>query len=151
MRTIGIMQGRLLPSIDGRIQAFPWNDWRLEFDLAQELDLGSIEFIFEGPNVDRHPLIDSAGRKQVKQAIRETDVDVGSICADHFMDRPLHTVSDAEAAENVDTLAELVEGAADVGIPTAYIAPPWLSMEASTPSFCRIILKVSASSSRVVE
>ena len=47
MREIGIMQGRLLPPINGHIQAFPENRWREEFAIARECGLGFIEWIFE--------------------------------------------------------------------------------------------------------
>jgi L-ribulose-5-phosphate 3-epimerase len=117
MRTIGIIQGRLLPPIDGKIQAFPWDDWRGEFDLARDLELGSIEFIFEGPGLDCHPLLDAGGREEVRSAVRTTGVRVGSICADHFMDHPLHGVPDAEAAGSLAVLERLTRGAADLGIP----------------------------------
>ena len=32
---IGFMQGRLSAMVDGKIQAFPWNEWREEFPRAQ--------------------------------------------------------------------------------------------------------------------
>ena len=47
MHEIGLMQGRLVPQVNGRIQAFPKDHWREEFMLAQQHEFASIEFIFE--------------------------------------------------------------------------------------------------------
>jgi L-ribulose-5-phosphate 3-epimerase len=115
MTEIGVMQGRLLPRIDGRIQAFPWQDWRSEFPTAREVGLDSIEFIFEGPNIEDHPLMQSPGRESIKEAVRESSVRVGSICADYFMDEPLFRGTSGERQQRVDVLSQLVDGAAEIG------------------------------------
>jgi hexulose-6-phosphate isomerase len=115
MSEIGVMQGRLLPRIDGKIQAFPWNDWPSEFPTAQAVGFDSIEFIFEGPNIAEHPLMNETGRQSIAEAVRETGVRVGSICADYFMDEPLFRGSVAERQHRRRVLADLVEAAAEVG------------------------------------
>jgi hypothetical protein len=38
---IGFMQGRLSPLLDGRIQAFPREHWRQEFELGERLGFSS--------------------------------------------------------------------------------------------------------------
>ena len=45
--SIGIMQGRLVPPVKGRIQAFPSERWRDEFALAQQAGLQAIEWIYD--------------------------------------------------------------------------------------------------------
>ncbi len=42
---LGIMQGRLLPKIDGRYQCFPAFNWQKEFYLAKKLSLKKILYI----------------------------------------------------------------------------------------------------------
>jgi L-ribulose-5-phosphate 3-epimerase len=115
MTEIGVMQGRLLPRIDGRIQAFPWKDWPSEFATARTVGFDSIEFIFEGPEIRRHPLLVAAGRDSINDAVRETGVRVGSICADYFMDEPLFRGSTAERDERREVLAELIGAASAIG------------------------------------
>jgi hexulose-6-phosphate isomerase len=115
MTEIGVMQGRLLPRIDGKIQAFPWNNWPSEFATARDVGFDSIEFIFEGPEIARHPLMTADGRESISAAIRDTGVRVGSICADYFMDEPLFRGSVAEREQRRDVLADLIGAAADVG------------------------------------
>ena len=40
---IGFMQGRLCERVDGKIQAFPWRDWKNEFPAAAAIDLHLME------------------------------------------------------------------------------------------------------------
>jgi hexulose-6-phosphate isomerase len=42
---LGIIQGRLLPPVGGKIQEFPKDNWKEEFDILTKIDLEHIEFI----------------------------------------------------------------------------------------------------------
>jgi hypothetical protein len=42
---IGIIQGRLLPPVDGLIQEFPIKNWESEFEILKTIGLNHIEFI----------------------------------------------------------------------------------------------------------
>jgi len=85
---IGIMQGRLSPRIDGKIQAFPLNNWENEFKTAEEIGFTSIEWIVENP-LDLNPLLSEAGIKKIKELIFNTNVKIDFICADVFMQEPI--------------------------------------------------------------
>lgn len=115
MTEIGVMQGRLLPQIDGRIQAFPKENWRSEFPVARAIGFDTIEFIFEGPDIALHPLMKADGRRSINEMVRESGVRVGSICADYFMDEPLFRGSLAERDDRRQVLADLIGAAAEVG------------------------------------
>lgn len=117
MNSIGVMQGRLVPRIDGRIQAFPWRNWQTEFGTAAELGFDAIEFIFEGgePGIDSHPLLTSSGQAEIRQLVGATGVDVPSICADYFMSEPLFRDSPAQRTRRLNVLRDLIRGAAAVG------------------------------------
>lgn len=115
MTEIGVMQGRLLPPIDGRIQAFPWDGWQSEFPTARKVGFDSIEFIFEGPDIVRHPLMHADGRKSIKEVVGAFGVRVNSICADYFMTEPLFRGSVRERAERREVLSNLIEAAAEIG------------------------------------
>lgn len=104
---LGIMQGRLLPPINGRIQAFPVEQWAEEFFIARDLGLDCIEFIFESEDYKTHPLIDQNGIDKIKEIIKITGVNVLSVCADYFMDFPLHDIKYTE--ESTSVLIQLIE------------------------------------------
>lgn len=109
------MQGRLVPRIGGRIQAFPWSSWLEEFPAAARIGFDSIEFIFEGPNHERHPLMTEAGRTAIRGSIEQSGVRVSSICADYFMQEPLFRGTPEERKPRADVLHELMRGTAAIG------------------------------------
>lgn len=81
---IGIMQGRLLPPEPDRFQAFPRARWQEEFALAQAAGLQSIEWIYDAYGADVNPIATDEGIA----AMKSHSVQVVSLCADYFMDRP---------------------------------------------------------------
>ena len=85
---IGIMQGRLSPKIDGKIQAFPISNWENEFKIAQEIGFHSIEWIVETP-LNTNPLLSETGINQIKKITTATNVKIEFICADIFMQEPI--------------------------------------------------------------
>lgn len=101
MTRIGIMQGRLLPPVDNRIQCFPREHWAKEFELAAQANLDCIEWIYDLYGVDVNPLSTDEGIEQMKSLSRQYNVQVLSVCADYFMDRPLVRASASEMAERL--------------------------------------------------
>ncbi len=89
MRSLGIMQGRLVPPVGGKIQEFPHDRWREEFAKAASLKLDFIEWIYDSPSKDTNPICKDCGTEKVLELISESGVKVESICADYFMDRSL--------------------------------------------------------------
>jgi hexulose-6-phosphate isomerase len=87
--SIGIMQGRLLPKISGRIQCFPADQWRDEFPLAEKAGLQLIEWIYEVYGAVHNPLSTDQGIAELKELSVKHGVAVRSLCADYFMDRPM--------------------------------------------------------------
>ena len=85
MNPIGIMQGRLLPPVDERIQGFPVADWRLEFPRARQAGLYCIEWIFEEASQEENPLANDAGITEIEKLSKENNVQVLSVCADYYM------------------------------------------------------------------
>ena len=111
---IGIMQGRLLTPINNRIQAFPVERWHEEFLIAKELGLDCIEFIFEGEDFRKHPLMRKEGIDTIKKTETETGVRVLSVCADYFMDFPLHKGD--QIGKNISVLKELISNSSLLGV-----------------------------------
>ena len=109
MTMIAIMQGRLVPPVDGRIQAFPRENWAEEFPRAAAAGLGGIEWIFDCYGEDVNPIATSVGVAQIKELAAEHGVAVRSVCADYFMERPFVRASGAERAARLETLTHLLE------------------------------------------
>ena len=116
MYKIGIMQGRLSPPVNGKIQAFPWDAWEEEFKLAADTGFDEIEFIFESKNYENNPLFTSEGLYKIKKLTEETGVRVNYVCADYFMERPFIRVSEEDRNKSVEILKYLIKQCAQIGI-----------------------------------
>ncbi len=112
---IAIMQGRLLPPFEGRIQCFPREDWRDEFALAAAADLDAIEWIYDLHGADVNPIAADDGLALVKGLSAESGVLVRSLCADYFMDKPLLRADPREVEDRTRTLAWLLRRCAMLG------------------------------------
>lgn len=91
MHRIGIMQGRLSPLVDNKIQAFPSKTWREEFSYASKLGFDLIEWILDLAYAGENPILSSSGRNQIIYLQKKHKVDISIICCDYFMEFPLHS------------------------------------------------------------
>jgi hexulose-6-phosphate isomerase len=110
------MQGRLLPPVGNRIQAFPTGRWADELQLAQAVPLDAIEWIYEVQGADDNPISTPSGVAHLRALNDGPGVGVRSLCADYFMDRPLVRVTDDERDEREQVLSWLVAQCALAGI-----------------------------------
>lgn len=111
---IGIMQGRLSPRIDGKIQAYPASTWQKEFEIAQEIGYAAIEWIVEKP-VETNALMTDSGKAEIKKVIASTGVRIDYVCADIFMQQPLVRMTEESKSQNKDYLHEILKNAKEVG------------------------------------
>ena len=88
---IGIIQGRLLPPINGHIQESP-SDWRKEFILLRQLDLNHVEWIVTTTSFEKNPVF----YEELKE------FKISSICADNLVDEKF--TSDSFLRENLDPI-----------------------------------------------
>jgi len=108
---IGVMQGRLMPKYQGRYQAFPVGMWQDEFKIAAKCRLDLIEFILDFNDAEDNPLLKFGGIDEIISVSEETGVSVKTICADYFMEAPLHSSDDKVAEESFKVLERLLETA----------------------------------------
>jgi len=108
MLSIGIMQGRLSPPVDGQIQAFPSEHWREEFILAREAGLKCIEWIYDRTQGRLNPLESENGIKEIQKCTEQTGVRVSSVCADYYMDELLVKEDGTENGRMISNLQWLI-------------------------------------------
>jgi hexulose-6-phosphate isomerase len=113
-KEIGIMQGRLSPRIDGKIQAYPAKTWQKEFEIAQEIGYAAIEWIVEKP-LEVNALMSKSGMQEIKEIILKTGVRIDFICADNFIQQPLIRMSQEIREENKEHLKNILVSAKEVG------------------------------------
>lgn len=121
MVTYGIMQGRLTEPRGRGIQFFPFDNWKNEFKIANKIGLDEIEFIFDYDNYKENPLWNKKGTDEVKEVVKDTGIDINSICFDYFMKRPFYKADNKEDKEflyheNKIFLEKIMEASKDLGI-----------------------------------
>jgi len=119
---LGVMEGRLLPKYRGRYQAHPMGYWQDEFSRAAELGLDCIEFILDFNDAERNPLLQIGGAEEILALSEKTGVKVRTVCADYFMEAPLHHADEAVVTQSQAVLRRLLEhgkklGLSDIVIP----------------------------------
>ena len=104
--SIGIMQGRLVPPIGDRVQAFPAESWESEFPLAAEIGFDSMELTIEMDSWHSHPIRSKGGRKQIQNLSRSHAIAIAGLCCDTVMEQPI-----------TDPDQNRKHGAGDAGLP----------------------------------
>ncbi len=114
---IGSIQGRLLPPVDGRIQAFPRGRWEEEFPLLSQAGYGSIELTIENASWAEHPVNSVDGRERLRLMSRQWGIALEGICCDVFMESPLGAADDAVSRRAESMLRDLIQNSGDLGLP----------------------------------
>jgi len=86
--SLGFMQGRLSPQVDGKIQAFPAEHWREEFSVAHELGFDCMEWTLDHVGLTDNPFISAAGRQEIMELSNQHRITVPSVTGDCFMQAP---------------------------------------------------------------
>ena len=110
------MQGRLLPKYQGRYQAHPVDYWQEEFKIANQLNLDCIEFILDYHKSEKNPLLNSDGLEEIRKIVKTSGVKVLSICADYFMQAPIHSTNFAIVDRSLAILDNLIKNASKINV-----------------------------------
>ncbi len=113
---IGFMQGRLSPMVNGCIQAFPWDHWQEEFELASTLGIGVVEWTLDQKRLYENPLMTTSGQKKINDLCKHNGISIPSITGDCFMQAPFWKCSGQEREALQNDLKAIVEACATIGI-----------------------------------
>ena len=104
---IGTMQGRLVPPIDGKLQAFPTNGWNKELELCRGLGIECMEWIYDGEDLYflPNPISTFEGARGLTSIESPR---IASLCADYFVKAPLLRVPDNIRSQRLERLRWLV-------------------------------------------
>jgi L-ribulose-5-phosphate 3-epimerase len=111
----GIMQGRLSPREDGRLQSFPRNAWSHEFARARAVGLSYIEWIYDEYGASVNPITSDKGVAELNALKQQTGIETPAICGDWLMDFPLLRCSGRQRAEREKVLHSLLRCAKKIG------------------------------------
>ncbi len=116
LQRIGFMQGRLSALVDGKIQAFPWTEWRDEFPRAKALGLTRMEWTIDQDRLRENPLTTEAGQNEIATLARENGLRIPSLTGDCFMQAPFWKVDAVVHDALVADLDLLIAACGRIGI-----------------------------------
>lgn len=82
------MQGRLSDVVDGKIQAFPWQYWKDEFQRASKIGISLMEWTLDQFNLHSNPLMTAEGQAEIIRLSKENNLKIPSLTGDCFMQAP---------------------------------------------------------------
>jgi len=109
---IGIMQGRLSPLRNGRIQSFPWGAWENEFKQAEELEFTHLEWTIDSERFAENPLVTANGQSEINRLSRLHSLLIPSVTCDYFMENPFWK-NNAVIVQN--DLISVIKGMGEIG------------------------------------
>jgi len=113
---IGFMQGRLSPQVNSRIQAFPWEYWRIEFAVAQKANFHLMEWTLDQESLYENPLLTIEGQEEIKKLCETYKINIPSLTGDCFMQDPLwKSKGKKHKALEIDFI-EIIKGCVATGI-----------------------------------
>ncbi len=110
------MQGRLSPLVNGRIQAFPWDNWKDEFSLAQQINVHMMEWTLDQELLHENPLLTETGQAEIRDLCQRHELSIPSLTGDCFMQAPLWKAQGAQRIALERDFVEIVKGCSAVGI-----------------------------------
>lgn len=110
---VGIMSGRLSKQIGNEIQAFPFQEWRKEFENAKDCGFSSIEWIFD---MNPNPITNEEGIHEISNIMKKSNIMLNSVCCDYFMEKRLFGEDPIEIERNCNVLKKIIESSKKLGI-----------------------------------
>ena len=93
INSLGFMQGRLTDLVEGKIQAFPWDNWEKEFQYASKIKLSLMEWTIDQKDLYKNPLMNLEGRKKIQNLCKKFNIQIPSLTGDCFMQAPFWKAS----------------------------------------------------------
>ena len=88
MNKVAFVQGRLVDLIDGKIQAFPRDDWEKELKIAAENNINFIELTVDLKNIWENPITSKIGQEYLKGKLSKPKINPLACTADFIMHNP---------------------------------------------------------------
>jgi len=114
--SIGFMQGRLSPLVNGKIQAFPWDYWRDEFSLANKYNFNIIEWTLDQSQLYENPLMTEVGQKEIKALSNKYKISIPSLTGDCFMHAPFYKVNEKNRENLLKDLQNIITSCGLLGV-----------------------------------
>lgn len=109
---VGMMQGRLSPLIDNRIQTFPAGFWEEEIKLCYQLGIRHIEWTIDTLTLSHNPIIQIGGTEGINSLLAKHNTKIPSVTCDYYMENPNWESKENDLSE---ILRKLIESMSKIG------------------------------------
>ena len=109
---LGFMQGRLSPIYRNRIQAFPWNNWKKEFGVANSLGIEIMEWTIDSFKFHSNPIFSKKGIREIQLLKKKNKLKINSITVDYFMENPFWRSQNQNNIKLQNDLVKLINSCA---------------------------------------
>jgi len=113
---IGFMQGRFSSPVNGKIQSFPWDNWKEEFMLAHQLGFSLMEWTIDHIRLYENPLMTKEGQHTIKGLMAKFSMRINSLTGDCFMQAPFYKKLGREREDLLTDFENIIRNSADIGI-----------------------------------
>jgi hexulose-6-phosphate isomerase len=113
---IGFMQGRLSPPVDGKLQAFPKDTWRDEFQIAFENGFEVMEWTLDRDGIYHNPIMTPDGRAEIRYLSEKHGLTIESLTGDFIMQRPFFKLNGEARITEFNVLQRVLEACEAIGI-----------------------------------
>jgi L-ribulose-5-phosphate 3-epimerase len=114
--SIGFMQGRLSPIYGGQIQSFPWETWKDEFKIANQIGFTLMEWTLDHEGLIDNPLMTQDGRNVITQLSKKYKICIPSLTGDCFMQAPFWKARDDDQVLLEELFINVVKNCASLKI-----------------------------------
>ena len=113
---IGFMQGRLSSKVNGKIQAFPWESWKKEFEIAHDCGFSIMEWTLDQDRLYENPFMTDAGQREIKTLSNKFDISILSLTGDCFMQTPFYKVDGFNSESLMLDLRNIIISCGKLGV-----------------------------------
>ncbi len=113
---IGVMQGRLSPIYNNKIQAFPKNHWQKEFKKINELKLNLLEWTLDHKDINKNPINTKKGNKKIFILKKKFKINIKSLTGDCFMQKPFWKEKGIKREKLISIFQLILENSSKIGV-----------------------------------
>ena len=113
---LGVMQGRLSPILNGKIQSFPWQNWKNEFYDLYDLNINLVEWTIDQENLYENPIMNSKDQIVIKRLMKKCKVKIISLTGDCFMQAPFWKCDGHEQKQLMIDFVNVIKSSSSIGI-----------------------------------
>jgi L-ribulose-5-phosphate 3-epimerase len=92
------------------------HSFKEEFETANQIGLNYIEFILDFNDTEKNPLLKNGGAEETLKVCDNTGISVNTICADYFIEAPLHAIDESVAIKSKEILISLSGTSSKLGV-----------------------------------